>query len=138
MVDLGEQLHFEEQISEFRIDDVCVGMPSSFFNLTQHGVDYFWDFGNGDTSNLKHPPDVIYQAARYSNKLYIITLTVKNECNTSIFKDTIVVFPFPVADFELEPDIDCEPLKVTLRNKSYGLPKSIFLKKRCGLDLKSL
>ncbi|MBT7826145.1 MAG: PKD domain-containing protein, partial [Bacteroidetes bacterium] len=106
-------------------DSGCAPLDVNYSNLSKGKyVSYVWDFGNGTTSTLENPPTITYHAAKYGNKLYFVTLTVKNKCDSSVFKDTVIVLPVPVAVFDLEPKIGCEPLLVTLRNKSYGLPLS--------------
>ena len=88
-------------------------------------LSYNWNFGNGQTSSIENPKPITYFADKYKNRLYYISLQVSNICGTASYLDTITVFPSPTSYFEAEPMSGCDPLEVTFRNRSYGLPTSI-------------
>jgi PKD repeat protein len=50
---------------------VCLNSPVHFTNTSLGGSAYFWDFGDGTTSNLANPPDHSYSASG----TYTVTLT---------------------------------------------------------------
>ena len=77
----------------------------TFTNTSTNADRYKWDFGNGQTSTEKNPPDIIYNI----NGVYTVSLTVNAVTlpnvatveNTSTQIITIVLPPPPTADFEL-------------------------------------
>ncbi|MEX2589005.1 MAG: PKD domain-containing protein, partial [Chitinophagales bacterium] len=71
----------------------CAPLTVDFENLTNGTANQFWDFGNGDTSDLKSPTVTFTQPG-----IYDITLQVEdiNGCsNTEIFTQYIEVFDLP-------------------------------------------
>lgn len=96
-------------------DTVCAGTPVQFTNTSIGGSVFFWNFGDGSTSNLATPPAHTYTTAG----TYTITLTVqdmgsgqsggsaggqeKNACGCrDTIAKTIVVLPGsgPVIDYD--------------------------------------
>ena len=72
----------------------CSPLSVSFTNATfgaSTNAIYFWDFGNGNTSALKDP-GAIY----IDEKIYTVTLTVKDGSQTSSKTTTITVYKKPV------------------------------------------
>ncbi len=57
--------------------------PVLFYNLSSYSTDYFWDFGDGTTSNLENPEHFYTDAGTYD-----ITLIANNQNNCP---DTIIV-----------------------------------------------
>ena len=119
-----------------------VSAPSVAFELaTQEGCDnfilepdnlsagfdvtYLWDFGNGQTSTQAIPDfDVIYPADIYEDSTYIISLTVDNICGSETVVDSVLIHPYPIADFGILIDTVCDPYQVQFENVSYGSPVS--------------
>ncbi len=57
-------------------------------------VDWYWDFGTGDTSILQHPSYVFQQAGTYT-----VTLTISsNDSCTSTHSQNVVIDPIPNVD----------------------------------------
>ncbi|MCU0437625.1 MAG: PKD domain-containing protein [Raineya sp.] len=78
-------------IGNFTVNPVCVGNTMSFSN-TSVGSDaqvssWSWDFGDGNTSNVKNPTHLYASSGAYN-----VTLTVNNAngCNNSITKQVFV------------------------------------------------
>lgn len=89
--------------------------------------DYFWDFGNGQTSAQQTPDfDVIYPASLFSDTNYVVTLTVSNLCGSESLSDSILIHPYPVAEFGFMIDTVCDPYQVQFENVSYGAPLNYF------------
>jgi len=87
----------------------------SISNLTSIGIwDYYWEFGDSTTSDLKEPEEHIY--ATYGN--YTITMAASGEhCSDTVSKQVQILPPPPVALFE--PDtVGCPPLVVKFSNNS--------------------
>jgi len=76
----------------------CAPFSPTVQNLSQNGVSYFWDFGNGQTSTSPNPTGIIYtQPGIYTVTLVAVNLATCNQRDT--LRRTITVFPPPVADF---------------------------------------
>ncbi|MEL6694981.1 MAG: PKD domain-containing protein [Bacteroidota bacterium] len=69
-------------------------------------VNYFWDFGNGVTSNLVNP---FISYVNDGPGTYVVTLTVSNPCNTSVTTDTIIVIDPPTAEIIPDTTNTCAP-----------------------------
>ncbi|HRO48285.1 PKD domain-containing protein [Agriterribacter sp.] len=74
---------------------------------------YLWNFGNGNTSELRDP------AAIYTEeKEYTVTLTVTDEGKTSTYTRQITGYQKPVADFSVSATKDCIPAGITFTSSS--------------------
>jgi len=60
------------------------GLNISFSNTSVDGINYMWNFGDG-FSTTSVSPSHLYEA----EGIYTVTLTVENECGTSVFTDEI-------------------------------------------------
>ena len=70
--------------------EFCLGMPILFENLSSTNggtdlIDYFWDFGDGNTSNTFEPTHTYREEGKYS-----VELTVTNSCNCSTTYKTMI------------------------------------------------
>lgn len=87
----------------------CAPTNAQFVNLSQSdaSTSYFWDFGDGATSNLFSPTNTYTEVGSYSVGLTMIT---KEGCvdTLQLFKQDLVnVYPSPKAKFRLNPtDVD--------------------------------
>ncbi len=59
----------------------------SFTNDSKYARSWFWDFGNGETSDLRNPPPVTYA----TDNTYTATLTTENYCCTETFTHTFTI-----------------------------------------------
>ncbi len=67
-----------------------------------------WNFGNGATSTSSTVAKTVY----ITEKIFTVTLTVKDGGSSYAKSETIVVFKKPVADFSATPPRGCAPLPV--------------------------
>ncbi len=89
----------------------CAPLSTTFTDLstTPSGTTitkWDWDFGDGDTSNVKNPTHT------YNGGLFDISLTVKNSggCSSTISRSQYVfVSPALIADFNISKSIKCKP-----------------------------
>lgn len=80
-------------------------------------VKWFWDFGDGNTSGLKTPPEHNYAAPGiYEVKLSILG---NNGCLSEPFVKTIVMGTKPVSKFTYSPNPVCEGVPVNFLDASY-------------------
>ena len=81
--------------ARFTSEGDCGNTEVKFYNASQ-GLGYLWDFGDGNTSNIRNPIYSYSQPGTYTVKLYSSAL------NTSLATETITVnTPFT---FDLGPD----------------------------------
>lgn len=96
-------------VALFNAEDTtgCVPLPVQFYNLTtiESGsiAQYFWTFGNGETSNLVNPLSVYSIPGTYDVSL--IAVSNKGCRDTFDISSYIISYPVPVAAFSIDPDI---------------------------------
>ena len=79
-------------------NQICRDDPISVNNTSCNVEDYFWDFGNGDTSTEADPNYEFPTAGVYN-----ITLMVTNECGSDSDNLTVEAVDNPVADASISP-----------------------------------
>jgi PKD repeat protein len=86
-----------------------------FTNLSLGGTDYYWDFGNGQTSTLIQNPVASYSVPG----IYDIMLVAANlhGCTDTSY-GMFLLYQNPIADFSFHPGNGCEPLEVVFSNNS--------------------
>ena len=67
----------------------------NFSNSSANGLNYTWDFGDGQTSNLENPIHIYATSGGY-----FVTLTVSNECDTVTYSDSVFTTITSVEDLE--------------------------------------
>ncbi len=87
---------------------------------------FYWDFGNGTTSTNAVPPSPIVYASGQNDTLYRIRLEVSNLCGNDQYEDSLLVRPYPLADFGFTVDTGCAPLTLAFANVSTGSPSAYF------------
>ncbi|MFK7772809.1 MAG: S8 family serine peptidase [Saprospiraceae bacterium] len=87
-------------------DFTAVDGVLNFQNLSQNGTSYFWDFGDGMTSEEEHPVHTFIE-----NGTYTITLTVISEtCNSNvIYSEEVVVIATNVEDLKEKMEVSIFP-----------------------------
>lgn len=98
---------------DFTVDDLSVSFTAI---LPDIGSEYQWDFGDGNGSTL---PDPVHTYA--SGGSYEVTLTVTNDCGSSVIIQQVQVGTPAVPQFEVVGNFaGCPPLQVTFENTSLG------------------
>jgi gliding motility-associated-like protein len=91
--------------ADFNIEDPkgCNPLTTAFENTSIGTDSYFWDFGNGSTSNQTNPSKR-FAITGYNDQTIEITLTASNSynCIDSITK-SLTVYVQPSAEFEAAP-----------------------------------
>lgn len=82
-------------------DNTCIGTPLTFLDSSvSFGAisNWYWDFGDGNTSNVKNPPTHNYASPGvYNVKLNVLS---GDGCVSDTFKKQITIGSYPVADFK--------------------------------------
>ncbi|TXE15119.1 PKD domain-containing protein [Seonamhaeicola algicola] len=98
----------------------CVNSAVQFTNTSQTGYNqncdtnagYFWDFGDGNTSNLRDPSHTYTMPGTYTVSLY-----AQNFCGTTnTVTNTICIEPELTPTFTLDTSNGCSPLNVQTTN----------------------
>lgn len=105
--------HTKAQLqASFSIDKTggCAPLSTRFSNTSQVSgtVNWHWDFGNGNTSDLQHPSAVFLEEGVYN-----VTLTVSKGSETSQQTKTVTVYKKPVVDFIVTPASLCMPMNAS-------------------------
>ena len=103
---------------------VCFGTPVTF---TDHSVSFapiqswYWDFGDGTTSNLKNPPPHIYTSPGIYQVKQVITGL--DGCISDTLRKNITIGTKPVADFQIFDTCSGKPARII--NQSSNLVGTI-------------
>ena len=96
-----------------RFDFTVDGQSVDIINTTGNGDRFFWDFGDGRTSEEVNPGHT-YQ----SEGEYLIQLTAENECGVAVDSQIVVILPGLSAGFSIEEMKGCIPFVVQYNNNS--------------------
>lgn len=91
----------------------CIPSTVSFTDTSKDAVEWFWDFGDGDTSSLQHPVHI------YNNPPSSpVTLSVKdiNGCQKTISRPVIAA---TAANFTLSSSGGCTPMSIQFADTSF-------------------
>ncbi len=110
-------------VPSFQIDSVlCVNANYNLINNSTGGALWFWDFGDGTSSNLQSPVLTYANTGIFS---ILLIVTSPEGCIDSVRKNVLVVEP-PSPSFTLSPDEGCGPMMVSFNNNSVGYNPSYF------------
>lgn len=93
----------------------------NFTNESLHGTSYFWDFGDGNTSNEQSPQHIYQQGGDYT-----VSLVVSNSCGSDTIMQELSISNPPAPDFSADSNSGCAPFSVTFTDQSGGNPTSWF------------
>ncbi len=118
---LDSVLVHPQPVAEFGIspESNCTPVIANFANVsTGSGSDFFWDFGNGNTSMDSLPFPQTYYADTIT-LYYTISLTASNQCGISTATQELAVDPADVQSF-FTPSVTegCEPLTIDFSDYS--------------------
>jgi len=89
------------------------GREVFFIDQSTRADEYFWDFGDGSTSDEANPIHVYDRDSTYT-----VTFKVKNDCGMHQVKKTVSIVSIPVADFESDTTGGCAPKIIKFFDKS--------------------
>jgi len=84
----------------------CAPLSVDFTNLSTQATNYYWDFGNGNTSTLTNPTTVYLSPGAYTVTLVAIN-SVSGNTDTLFATNYITVLDDPIADFTAAPLSGC-------------------------------
>lgn len=80
------------------------GLQFNFTNTSVNATNYFWDFGNGQSSSSANP-STTYSA----NGVYTVTLIASNSCDQDTFMQAITVIEVGLKNLDKEAQISLYP-----------------------------
>ena len=94
-----QQMHvYLTPVPDFSVKPVCINLPLTLINKTTNTstsfVNYFWDFGNGQTSLAANPVYSYHSPGTYTIHLSVSTLQCPLPLNT-IQHDVVIDSPLP-------------------------------------------
>lgn len=108
----------------------CGPLSVNFSNTSSSinsNIQFFWDFGNGITSNLTQPGTVVFAPnPNFKDTTYYIRLQAFNGCDTTVWLDSVFVRTRPKARFGLSTTTGCSPLPIQVFNNSFGSPATYY------------
>jgi gliding motility-associated-like protein len=111
-------------------DTVGCGPLSVIFTNTTPGINlynYYWDFGNGQTSTAQQPGTIIFPInPTYNDTTYKVKLKIETLCDTITFEKTVRVQAPPRALFIPDRTTGCSPMRVVFANTSLGLNSTYY------------
>src|SRR6056297_694668 len=106
-------------------DRGCNPLTTAFDNLSVNADNFYWDFGDGTTSNQQNPTNR-FEIQGYTNQTIPVKLVAASdyECTDSITKN-VTVYVQPAAEFEADPATQQYPQStVTITDLTNGGPFS--------------
>jgi|GEM_PF-2581442 len=109
-------------VADFSVQDGCVNTGLSIQNnstIVFGTIDkYFWDFGNGETSNIQKP---LINYAQYGNYAIKFTAISKNGCVGDTVQKTVNIESIPKPDFNFGNTCAGKPVSFSnLSSTEYG------------------
>ncbi|MFK7933991.1 MAG: PKD domain-containing protein [Saprospiraceae bacterium] len=89
-------------------------------NNSQNGIEYEWDFGDGNTSTLANPTYMYEEDGEYT-----LTLTVTNGCGSKTKSETFYAGTGPSASFTANTTEGCQGLSIEYANESSSNANSL-------------
>jgi parallel beta-helix repeat protein len=97
-------------LADFNVADVCKNDSTRFINKSLYGTSYYWDFGDGNYSNLQSPIHK-YKISGKSQSFKVILLVTGNNNQTDIIEKITIVKPIPNMDFEANDVCETKPVQ---------------------------
>lgn len=122
---------YPKPITGFTATDTvgCGPLTVTFTNTTpnQSAFTYFWNFGNGTTSNIANPAPVTFATnPTFKDTVYKVTLSASTICGNIDSVMYIRVKSKPKALFTPDRSSGCSPMPVTFNNTSLGLNSTYY------------
>ncbi len=118
-----DEITLTDEIEIFELPDpdfftLPSGLIITFENTTPGGTnnDYFWNFGDGSTSNQFNPVHTYADAG-----VYDVNLEAENVCGSEFIVIPISVYDDPFADFTANTTFGCATMTVEFDDLSTGL-----------------
>jgi PKD repeat protein len=81
----------------------CFPLTVNFTNYSRGHIDYAWDFGDGNVSNVNNPSHTFTQVGTFTVKLF-----VTDSCSYDTFEQQVLIYPEPTVSFDFIKDSICQ------------------------------
>ncbi len=99
----------------------CAPLDVTFDNTSVAPfADFLWNIDGNLTTAFEPNPMTFVQGDTLVE--IPVSLTVENLCATSVYEDTVLVYPAPTLSFAMLQDTACSPFGLELLNTSTGMP----------------
>lgn len=96
---------------------VCLNQPIQFSNNSINTSGNYWNFGDGQTSQLNQPEHIFTEPGQYTVTLQGVS--IYNQCPAT-YTSVVTVMDLPNASFEPAAYSGCVPFEIELYNSSQG------------------
>ena len=108
-------------------DEACVSLAVvPVDESTGEQLNYFWDFGNGNTGQDGQIREPVTYTADVEDRTYYVQLDVSNACGRDVHRDSVLIRALPIVDFGFTMDTACAPVNVAFNNVSQGNADEFF------------
>lgn len=117
--------HPDADFSAFPTFAFCPPLLVSFTDLSSaDATSWFWDFGDGSSSNLQNPSHIYTESGIFSPFLVV---TNANGCTDTIFAPDLIELSGPSGDFSFFPDsVGCPPYDITFTSQTENVTTYIW------------
>ena len=98
--------------------DGCINAPLLFQNQSLQADTYFWDFGDGNSSNEAVPEHTYTSTGTYT----VILSVTKNNCTVSDSLSNVITIHQPQSNFSFSVSGPCMPVSAQFNDLSSGSP----------------
>ncbi|MBW6480329.1 MAG: PKD domain-containing protein [Bacteroidales bacterium] len=99
----------------------CTPQEVTFYNTSVGGLNYYWDFGDGNTSQ-NNGDEIIHEYINNTDEeiTFPVSLIIENAsgCRDTVLRE-VTIFPEVKANFNMSTS-GCHPLEVSFQNLSTG------------------
>ncbi len=96
----------------------CAPLDVTFVNTSSGGVNYTWDFGNGNTFIGQNPP--IEQYGNNGSYDVSLTMTDTNGCTNTLIQPSVIQVDALIIDFTADVVDGCDPVDVQFTDMSFS------------------
>jgi gliding motility-associated-like protein len=100
---------FTNPTASFTVQNICLGQNITVNNTSVNGVNYQWDFGDGNTSNLQNPTHTYNSANAYTISLIVSSGSGCSDTTTQ----TVTVNEVPQVNFSFTNECINNPITFT-------------------------
>lgn len=90
----------------------CSPHNVKFINNSKGASSFTWNFGDGNIINTQKNIDTIFHIFQ-SPGTYVVTLRATNGCSDTTSTETIIVYPTPIAAFNMDADCLADTVRFT-------------------------
>ena len=103
--------HPDADFSAFPTFAFCPPLLVNFTDLSSaDAITWYWNFGDGSSSNIENPSHIYTQSGIYS---VFLVVTNANGCTDSIYFPDLIELSGPIGDFTFFPDsVGCPPYDI--------------------------